>query len=106
MSNILYAEAVLQVGSLVFMEAKSTTFLFGRSIYYWKFKDSSLYYGPFNSLSEAGLSVDEMLRDPKGAYPTGTVETPSPAPVVSDGSVKEIPNNLIKIDFRSKKRIT
>lgn len=95
--KVVYAELILQVGSLIFMESKSSSFLFGKPLYYWKFRDSTIYYGPFNSLYEAGDNVDQVMR-------SGQPDITASAPVATD-VITEIPMNVIKVDFKAKRRI-
>lgn len=103
MKQILHAELVLSVGSLCFFECKSIQFLFGRPTYYWKFRDSTVYYGPFNTLLDAGFNVDALMRmspeqQATKAAPDGSVQEP----VINE----EPPKNVIKLDFKTKRRLT
>jgi hypothetical protein len=97
-NKIVYAELVLQIGSVVFYETKSQNFLFGKPSYYWKYMSSSDYFGPFNSLMEAGQHFDRTIRTPPSIpatnmVPKGVVQASPP------------PANVINVDFRTKKRI-
>lgn len=96
-NKIVYAQLILQIGSVCFYECKSNTFLFGRPVYYWKFMSSSDYFGPFNTLLEAGSSVDHHVRGP-----TQTIATLDVQPTLS---VQQDTKNVIRVDFKAKKRI-
>lgn len=105
MTKLVTAKLILQVGSLQFMEAEGL-YIFGKSVFYWKFKDSSTYYGPFNTLIECGEHVDEMMRGP-GPMPEPTKNPLSNIDTPLDNSLtkEEKPNNLITVDFKSKRRL-
>lgn len=98
MNDIAIAYLIAQIGSVCFYESKSHKFLFGKPSYYWKYMSSNDFFGPFNSLMEACQHFDHTMRTPASAPMTN---------IVPIGSVQAEPklNNLIKIDFKSKKRI-
>jgi hypothetical protein len=95
MSKVSYARLILSIGSLQFFECKSNTFLFGKPTYYWKFRDDTAYYGPFDSLMSAGHVVD--------LHVTGKT---TPASLKTNSStIQANPDNVIIVDFKSKKRV-
>lgn len=98
MNEIVYAHLIAQIGSVCFYECKSQKFLFGKATYYWKYMNSADFFGPFNSLMETCQHFDHTIRTP-ASVPTTNL---APAnPVIPEPHL----NNLIKVDFKSKKRI-
>lgn len=101
MNNVMTGTLVLKVGSLCFLEAKPFNLLFGKTTYYWKFADSQVYYGPFNTLFDAGQSVDDMM---KGGPSPATSQVDS-APSLTENKAEEVDNkNVIQVDFKSRRR--
>lgn len=84
MSDSTYANFLFNFGSVYVYEAKSDS-LFGKtSLYYWRYKDTASYHGPFKSIMECTRHWEESTRPP---------------PVPPDMS------NVIKVDFILKRRI-
>ena len=98
MSKVLYAQLIFTIGSVAIYEAKSESFFFGRPTYFWKFLNSTDYYGPFDTLLETGMNFDQVMRG-------NTVPTEQPSSTTPVISVQEDQTNVIRVDFKSKKRI-
>ncbi len=99
--KVITAELILQVGSLQFFRAQGI-FLFGKPAFYWKFADLKVYYGPFDSLIEAGQDVNQktqsMSAGPVSLY---DAQEKSSTRIVLEQDTK----NVIKVNFLLKKRI-
>lgn len=84
MSDQTYATFLFSFGSVFIYEAKTSGTFFGQSsLYYWRYRDTSTYYGPFNSIMECTRHWED-----------------STCPIPTPGT-----SNVIKIDFRARKRI-
>ena len=98
MSNVIYAQLILQVGAVCFYEAKPSTLLFGKPSYFWKYSQDMEFRGPFNSLLECGQHFDHSMRAPPSMPPSN---------VAQPGTVEAqpLPKNVINVDFITKRRL-
>lgn len=79
-----YATFLFSFGSVFIYEAKAAGTFFGQtSLYYWRYRDTGTYYGPFKSIMECTRHWEESTR-------------PTPQPDMT---------NVIKVDFKTRKRI-
>lgn len=91
MSELIYAEPLFTFGSVIVYELKPNVYdIFKKPLYYWRYKDSSTHAGPFNSIMECTRDWEASTRG---------VPMHETAPVIDM-------SNVIKVDFRSRKRIT
>lgn len=83
-SDQTYAHFLFSFGTVFIYEAKEDK-LFGQtSMYYWRYRDTATYHGPFKTIMECTRDWEESTRP---------VAQPDMA-------------NVIKVDFIKKKRIT
>lgn len=97
--KITYAKLVLKVGTLCFFESSTDSFFGSRNEYFWKFENDTTYFGPFITLLDAGINVNDTIHGHKSSITKaldGTVPPTPPAPEVK---------NLIQVDFKTKRRI-
>lgn len=82
MDNVVHAEFLFSIGTIQIYELKPGPWaLFKNSSYFWKYKDGVGIAGPFNSIMEATRNWESTVTKPL------------------------LPSNVIKVDFRTKKRI-
>jgi hypothetical protein len=84
MSDSTYATFLFSFGSVFIYEAKSKGLFGETSLYYWRYRDTSSYRGPFKSIMECTRDWEDSTR-------------PVPQPDMT---------KVIKVDFIKKKRIT
>lgn len=101
MTKLVTAKLILSVGSLQFMEAEGL-YLIGKSAFYWKFANSSTYYGPFNTLMECGMDVDMLMQ---GGMPTLAAPPQITGAVTDTLTPAEVVDNVINVDFKNKRRV-
>lgn len=78
--DVDYAQLLFSMGSVMVYELKPQ--LFGKTTYFWKYRDGIHVFGPFTSIMEATQNWES------------TMIKPNPAP-----------SNVIHVDFKKKKRI-
>ena len=84
MSNIIQAEFLFSIGSIEIYQLKPSAFdLFKTTTYFWKYKGTMDIFGPFDTIMAATRNWESTIARPP----------------------QVIPENVIKIDFVSKKRI-
>lgn len=96
-SSVRKAFLIMQIGSVCFYEAKNSSFLFGKSEYFWKYMSAYDFYGPFTSLMAASQHFDHTMRTPANVAPLDKVP---------QGTIVVQPvNNVILVDFKNKRRL-
>lgn len=81
MKDVDYAQLLFSMGSVMVYELKPQ--LFGKTTYFWKYRDDLRVFGPFPSIMEATHNWESTMIKPK-----------NPAT-----------DNVIHVDFKKKKRI-
>lgn len=84
MNDIIYADLLFTMGSVMVYELKPSSFtLFSRPTYFWKYKNSPDFFGPFDSVMNATKHWESTVVPPSSL----------------------VANNVIKVDFKAKRRI-
>lgn len=87
MNEFKQAELLFTFGSVLVYEIKPKVYdLFNPSVYYWRYKDTPVLYGPFDSIMNCTKHWESTMH--------------SPAPIEQPDMT-----NVIKVDFKSRKRI-
>jgi hypothetical protein len=87
MNNVIYAEFLFHIGSIVVYKSKTRKW-FGKTQYYWKYMDQAAFSGPFPTIMAAMEHCMKLMN-----YPS-----PQRHIIVDKG-------NVIHVDFKTKKRI-
>lgn len=86
-NETVYAQFLFSFGSVYIYELKPRTYdLFNQPMYYWRYKDTGSYYGPFKSIMECTRHWEESTRS------------------TTNTDVIDI-SNVIRMDFKTRKRI-
>ena len=94
MSNeVVYAKFLFSFGSVYIYEWTPGKFdLFGQPMYYWRYVDTAAYYGPFVSIMECTRHWEAFTR---GQSNTQAINLQKEMDM----------SNVIRVDFKTKKRI-
>lgn len=93
-NDVVYAELLFNFGSVYVYEVKPKIYdLFNQPVYYWRYRDTAEYYGPFKTIMECCRNWESTVR--------GTPTLPA-LTQVNDGIDM---SNVIRVDFKNKRRI-
>ncbi len=81
MSDVVEADFLFSMGSVMVYELKHKTLFGTKSSYFWRYKDQMGINGPFNSIMETTKHWESTVAKPK------------------------LPSNVIPVDFKTKKRV-
>lgn len=88
-NEIVYAELLFNFGSVMVYELKPKVYdLFNQPVYYWRYKDSATYAGPFQTIMNCTRHWEATTRGEQTL-----TETPIDM------------SNVIRVDFKNKRRI-